>query len=130
MITTSMPTINLYDVVQLGNGDEMIVTQIKPNRPANPFCGVLVNGQGAEYKFGPRNRPVFVRHAEQNHPALIAWRRRITTQPALVPGQTPGPDAQAVIFHLLEAVEAEDMAKAKILAAVIRTMGQFRKNTT
>ena len=125
-ITTSMETVHLYDIVRLGNGDQMIVTQVRPSRPANPFCGVLVSGKGAEYKFGPRHRPTVIGKAQQDHPALVALRARHAERAGAIQPQV-GQDATAVIFHLLEAVEAGDMAKARILTAAIRTMGQFHK---
>jgi hypothetical protein len=117
--------ISLYDIVRLNNGDEMIITVITPDRPVNPFCGILVNGKGAEYKFGSRNHPVVSGHANPNHPALVAFRRRHAERAGQV---EPSTDAQAIIFHLLDAVESGDLSKAKILAAAIRTMDQFRKN--
>lgn len=113
--------IQIHDLVRLANGDEFIVTAIRLNRPVNPFCGVLVNGKGAEYKFGPKHHPVVIAHAPDNHPALVALANRKS-------GRKPiGQDAQAIIFHLLDAVEAGDLPKAKILVAAIRTMEQFRK---
>jgi hypothetical protein len=123
MTTTSMAEINKFDIVRLGNGDQMIVTQVVPSRPVNPFCGVLVGGKGAEYKFGPRHKPVVVGHANPDHPVLLARRDRMEEKI----GRPLGTDATAVIIHLLEAVEAGDLSKAQILAAAIRTMAQFRK---
>lgn len=121
MITTAMDTIHLFDIVRLVNGDQMIVTGIKPNRPSNPFLGILVNGKGAEYKFGPRFNPVVIGHADQNHPALAARRDRLN-----VDNLTPG---AAMIHQLLQAVEEGDFSKAKILTAAIRTVPQYRKNS-
>jgi hypothetical protein len=121
MITTSMPEIKLHDIVRLSGGSQMVVTDIKPRRPANPFVGVLVNGQGAEYKFGGRHNPVVIGHAEPGHPALEALgARRRSRDPDLAVGFT--------IRQLLEAVEAGDMPKAKILTAVIRTTNLYRKD--
>ncbi|MFA5766316.1 MAG: hypothetical protein WC919_00135 [Candidatus Paceibacterota bacterium] len=127
MTTTSMPEIKLFDIVQLyGGRQQMVVVDIKPNRPANPFVGVLVKGQGAQYKFGPKHRPNVVGHANPDHPALIAMRQRKgMTTPQVEPVNQ---EARAVFFHLLDAVEAGDMAKAKILAAAIRTMPGYGKN--
>jgi hypothetical protein len=126
-ITTSMPEVKLFDIVQLyGDRQQMIVVDIKPNRPANPFVGVLVKGQGAQYKFGPKHRPAVVGHANPDHPALIAMRQRKgMTMPQIEPVNQ---EARAVFFHLLDAVEAGDMSKAKILAAAIRTMPGYGKN--
>lgn len=106
------------DIVRLMNGDQMIVTQIKRNRPANPYCGVLVDGKGAEYKFGLRHQPVVVGAASADHPALVAWKQRKEKKEH----KPTNDQAVTVINHLLDAVEAGDLPKAKILAAVIRTM--------
>jgi hypothetical protein len=125
--TTTIFEIKLFDIVQLyGGRQQMIVVDIKPNRPANPFVGVLVKGQGAQYKFGTKHRPTVVGHANHDHPALIAMRQRkggLGSLPAMTP-QTNlvSQEAKAVFFHLLEAVEAGDISKAKILTAAIRTM--------
>jgi hypothetical protein len=117
--TTPISEIKLFDIVRLyGDRQQMVVVDIKPNRPANPFVGVLVNGQGAQYKFGYKHRPTVVGHANPDHPALIAMRQR--------KGISPSGDCR-VFFHLLEAVEAGDMPKAKILAAAIRTMPGYSK---
>jgi len=124
--TTTISEIKLFDIVQLyGDRQQMIVVDIKPNRPANPFVGVLVKGQGAQYKFGHKHRPTVVGHANPDHPALIAMRQRKgMTTPLIEPVNQ---EARAVFFHLLDAVEAGDMSKAKILAAAIRTMPGYAK---
>jgi len=124
--TTSLAEIKVFDIVQLyGDRQQMIVTEIKPSRPANPFLGVLVNGQGAQYKFGYKHRPTIVGHAKPDHPALLALQRRKGMTTPLV--EPVNQEARAVFFHLLEAVEAGDMPKAKILAAAIRTMPGYSK---
>lgn len=112
-------TIKPLDIVRLSNGDQMIVTGVKLSRPANPYLGVLVNGQGAEYKFGPRFKPVVTGSASVDHPALLAWKRRKATKAGETTSQL---QSKVIISHLLDAVEAGDLPKAKILAAVIRTM--------
>lgn len=117
MPQTSMPEIKRFDIVRLANGDQMIVTDIKPSRPANPFLGILVNGQGAEYKFGPRFRPVVIGKADQSHPALVALRGRKGVNASSV----------YVIRDLLNAVEDGNMQQAKILASVIRKFEGFQK---
>ena len=123
--TTTEFDIKIHDIVRLANGHQFIITGINPKRPVNLFSGVLVNGQGAEYKFGPKHRPVVIGHAPANHPALISLTVRKGTRPV-------GQDAAAIVCHLLEAVEIGDLPKAKILAAAIRTMDMFRshKSTT
>lgn len=125
MITESMPEIKLYDIVRLDigfrvNKDIMIVTNIKPNRPANPLCGILLNGKGAEYKFGPKHNPVVIGTAPENHPALVAFRNKANQKSGKKPPLET--NTKAIIYHLIEAVEAGDLPKAKILAAVVRTL--------
>ena len=107
------------DIVRLGNGDDLVITQVKPNRPANPFCGVLVNGKGTEYKFGLKHRPTVIGVAESNHPALLAHqnkRRLLSTTISFDDGR------KAVFGQLLDAIEAGDLPKAQILAAVARNL--------
>ena len=96
--TTTELDIKIHDIVRLANGHQFIITGINPKRPVNLFSGVLVNGQGAEYKFGPKHRPVVIGHAPANHPALISLTVRKGTRPV-------GQDAAAIVCHLLEAVE-------------------------
>ena len=122
--TTTLAEIKIHDIVQLYGDRLLIVVDIKPNRPANPFVGVLVNGQGAQYKFGPRHRPKVVGHAQSDHPALLAMQRRKGMTTLVEPVNQ---EARAVFFHLLEAVESGDMPKAKILAAAIRTIPGYNK---
>jgi hypothetical protein len=124
--TTTISEIKLFDIVQLyGDRQQMIVVDIKLNRPANPFIGVLVNGQGAKYKFGYKHRPTVVGHANPDHPALIAMQQR--NNMAMPQGEPVNQEAKAVFLHLLDAVEAGDMSKAKILTAAIRTMPGYSK---
>jgi len=111
--------IKVFDIVRLSNLDEMIVTAIKPNRPTNPFVGILVNGKGTEYKFGPRHRPAVIGRALSDHPALVARQARIAKKLGVTPVDN---GAKAAITHLLDAVDADDFVKAKILASVIRSM--------
>ena len=130
MIIETMPEVKLYDIVRLDignrvNKDIMIVTNIKPNRPTNPLCGILLNGKGAEYSFGPKHKPVVIGTAPENHPTLVAYRQRRQDLHDKV-GRNFRPtletNTKAVIYHLIEAVEAGDLPKARILAAVVRTM--------
>lgn len=65
-----------HDIVRIGNGDMLIITEVNPHKPANKYSGVLVNGQGKQYAFGARHRPVYEGHAEPNHPALMAHAAR------------------------------------------------------
>jgi hypothetical protein len=130
MIIETMPEIKLYDIVRLDignrvNKDIMIVTNIKPNRPTNPLCGILLNGKGAEYSFGPKHKPVVIGTAPENHPALAAYHQRRQDLRDKIGGGLKPPletNTKAIIYHLIEAVEAGDLPKAKILAAVVRTL--------
>lgn len=58
------------DLVKLGNGQTLVVTGFHPNRPTNCYSGVLERGQGKEYVFGPKHRPVKVGTVTEDHPAL------------------------------------------------------------
>jgi hypothetical protein len=113
--TTTIYEIKLFDIVQINGGSQMIVTEIKPSRPSNPFIGIKINGQGAQYKFGHIHRPVVVGHAEPDHPALCAFRRKYGKSESSRTFET-------LVFQLIEAVEADDTHKAKILAAAIKTI--------
>lgn len=127
MITTTIE-IKLHDIVKMPDGSQFIIVDIKPNRPSNQFVGILVNGKGAPYKFGFRHRPTVAGHAEDNHPALVAYLQRTQrTFTGFCNNSNPASAPAAVFFHLLEAVEAGDMSKAKILAAAIRTMPGYAK---
>lgn len=68
----SATVLEVRDIVRLGNGSRIIITGFNPTRPANKYRGVLENGQGKEYIFGEKHRPVFVGVAPENHPALVA----------------------------------------------------------
>lgn len=99
------------DLVRLGNGHELIVTQVNPNRPANKYLGVKVNGHGTEYKFGDKHRPTFVRKADPNHPALQALKAKKGTSPV---GPAVTFDLKAAVVKLLEAID-ESVADASII---------------
>ena len=101
------------DIVRLSNGSELIITEVKLSRPANPYLGVLVNGRGTVYKFGPRNKPVVIGIADDNHPALAAMKSKRS-----------GVDNnfKTVVSKLLDAVDAGDLVTAEILADVVRSM--------
>ena len=64
------------DRVRIGNGDVLIVTGYRPNAPVNCYTGVLENGKGKEYVFGPKHRPVKLGVVEESHPALQASQDR------------------------------------------------------
>ncbi len=106
-------SIEINDIVRLAAGQTLIVTKIKHSRPANPYLGVLVGGQGKEYKFGPKHQPVKVGVAEPEHPALQALKLR----------QCGGPshEYQVIVGQLCDAVEGDDLDKAKLLVGIVRS---------
>lgn len=101
------------DIVRTLSGTQFIVTGYIPTRPANPYTGVKVNGQGAQYKFGPKHGPMKVGEATETHPALLAHARRT--------GQ-PSPRAKQTLAELLDAVEQGDLQTAQGLVASCRTL--------
>lgn len=111
-----MQQFQVNDIVQLAGGQRLIVTEYKPSRPANPYLGVLVGGQGKEYKFGSKHCPRKVGVAPPDHPALVARRGRPQR------GGGVSQDYRAVVGQLLDAVERGDLVTAKVLAKVIRGM--------
>jgi hypothetical protein len=130
--TTARPeTFQRLDLVRLGNGQKIIVTGYHPNRPKNCYSGVLEKGQGKEYVFGARHRPVKIGTVQEGHPALLNNQTRIEQRYGVGAGQTQQPPAQppvdngsrAVILRLLEAVEGNDLDRAKFLATVLRDAG-------
>ncbi len=100
------------DLVRLANGSEMIVTDIKRTRPANPYVGVKPRGNGRQYKFGPKHGPEKIGTVDESHPALIALSAR-----------TGGvsPQMKALLESLFDAVEAGDLEKAAGLAPLCRS---------
>lgn len=127
--STFMP----FDIVRIGR-HQMIIVRIEMSRPVNQFVGIKVNGNGAEYVFGIRNKPVKVDHALTDHPAIIAWQKRklltASTTSSLSGFSGIDDGVVAAVCHLLDAVEKGDMQKAKILAAVVRTIPQFSDHTS
>lgn len=119
VVVTSPERLQRLDKVRLGNGSVMIVTAYLPNRPANCYAGVLENGQGKEYVFGPRHRPTKIGVVTEGHPALLNNQTRRAER-----GGSPGPDAgtQAILRQLVAAIESDDHATAKTLAAVVKSV--------
>ena len=107
-------SLEINDIVRLSGGQTLIVTEFKPSRPANPYLGVLVGGQGKQYKFGPRHQPVKVGVAGPDHPALQALERR---QPAGV-----SHEYKAIVGQLCDAVESDDLARAKVIVGIVRSL--------
>ncbi len=102
------------DIVALyGGKDQMVIVDLKPNRPANPYVGVLVKGKGAPYKFGPRQRPQKIGVADKNHPALVAYRERM--------GQLGGSHSNADVEYRKQCVQLADM----VLSTTMALQGAF-----
>lgn len=106
------------DKVRLGSGQVMIVTGYHPNRPANPYSGVVENGQGAEYKFGPKHRPVKIGTVTDGHPALL----NLKTRQAAKGGSGLDAGTTAAVRKLVAAVEQGDLTTAKVLAEMIKSV--------
>lgn len=113
--TAPTEVLKVKDIVRLANGQQLIVTEVKFNRPANPYLGVLVRGTGKQYKFGPKHHPTKIGVAPDDHPALVAKAGRSA------PGVSS--DYKRLVGELISAVESGDNVKAKILAAAVRVLG-------
>lgn len=103
------------DRVKLGNGHVMIVTEYNPHKPANCYTGVLENGTGKQYVFGPKHRPVKLGTVNEGHPALLNLATR-----AGVEADAP---SKPVVSALLKAMDDGDAAAVKTLTGVLRGMG-------
>lgn len=102
------------DRVKLGNGSVLIVTGYRANAPVNCYTGVLENGQGKEYVFGPRHRPVKLGVVTEGHPALLNNRARTQTRQNMDNGTV------AMVRQMVGAVEGGDLETAKVLARTLR----------
>lgn len=106
------------DRVRLSSGQVLIVTK-HTGRPANCWAGVLENGHGKEYIFGPKHRPVKVGVAHPDHPALRHHSARQTHRQDSAPDNT----TKTLIGSLLGAVEAGDFDRAKVITKLLREAG-------
>lgn len=104
------------DLVEFPGGNQMIVTEIKSSRPANPYVGVKVRGQGKQYKFGPKHRAQKIGTAPESHPALQALAARNGAKAGLSVG------ARATLEQLLNAVESGNLEQARALAPAVRVL--------
>ena len=111
----SLPGLPRLDRVKLGNGHVMIVTEYNPHKPANCYTGVLENGTGKQYVFGPKHRPVKLGTVNEGHPALLNLATR-----AGVEADAP---SKPVVSALLKAMDDGDAAAVKTLTGVLRGMG-------
>lgn len=105
------------DRVQLSNGQILIVTGYHANRPANCYSGVLENGQGKEYLFGAKHRPIKLGVVTEGHPALLNNKTRIGNRNTGMDGGTV-----AMVRQMIEAVNDGDLATAKVLARTLQTV--------
>lgn len=102
------------DRVKISNGSVLIVTGYRPQAPVNCYTGVLENGQGKEYVFGPKHRPVKLGVVDEGHPALLNNKtRKVSRQGADV-------GTMAMVRQMVEAVEGDDLNAAKVLAKALR----------
>jgi hypothetical protein len=124
--------LEVNDVIRAGR-DEMIIVDVKPNRHANPYVAILMNGKGAPYKVGHKHNPQFVRKATGNEPALRAYQQREAKQN----GPNVSEDYKRLVGELCnlvdqiggsaDAAEIHDVRSyaddAKALARAIRLLG-------
>lgn len=103
-----------HDIVQLSSGSKMIIVEVCPTRPANPYIGVSPQGNGRRYKFGYKHHPTKIGVASESHPALIALRNR--------EGVKLDNTALGTLSTLVRFVEHGNIEGAKILAGDIRKM--------
>ncbi len=104
------------DRVRLGNGSIIIVTGFNPSRPLNKYRGVLENGQGKEYIFGDKHRPVKIGVADEGHPAILNSQTRKVSRSAQ-------PDVGPMVRLLVSAVLDGDKEKALLMAQGLRVAG-------
>lgn len=112
----STEALQLNDIVRLAGGQQLIIVEIIPSRPANPYLGVLVNGQGKEYKFGYKHRPHKIGVAPQDHPALLARQDRKVAKGGI------NAQYKIVADNLCKAVLNGDTAAAKVLATTLQQL--------
>jgi len=112
--------LKVMDIVRIGSGQEIIITEVNPHKPKNLYSGVLTKGQGnltkgqgKQYVFGPKHNPRKIGVAAENHPAL----RALDGRKAEKGGH------REVVQSLMELVDAGDLTKAKQTVAILRTLG-------
>ena len=113
------------DIVTLFGSNQpkntMIIVELKSDRPINPYLGVLINGKGAPYKFGPRQRPEKTGVADLRHPALVAYHNRMER----MGGHQGNADVtyRKLVQQLISAVKNSDLDTARVLAEAIEALG-------
>lgn len=110
MITTP-PAYQTNDIVRLRNGKRFIIVGYVPSRPANPYTGLLENGRGRAYIFGPSSISESIGRAPDDHPALVSYRKRTGTV---------SEDFKAAIDHLVEASDNANWHLVRDLAHFLR----------
>ena len=103
------------DLVRLGTGQTIIVTG-ETGRPLNRWRGVLQNGQGKEYIFGMKHRPVKVGVVQADHPALVAADVRKERKQA---GMLP-PELTAILTKLVETVDGGGLVNVAAFCDEVR----------
>jgi hypothetical protein len=108
---TATQELQRLDLVKTLGGAEFIITDHKPTRPAYPYLGVKPRGNGAEYKIGPKNRPMKIGTVSEDHPALQALAARKGHM---------SPSAKDMLRRLFDAVEAGKLEVAQALVPGLR----------
>lgn len=119
-ITMSAEILELHDIVRIGNGDRIIITAFNHNRPANKYSGVLEKGMGKEYIFGHKHRPVYVGHADHDHPALVALRNRKADRAETVAASA----GVAIMNSTTKAIIANLVANAEGVLSLLEAEGR------
>lgn len=107
-MTTTEP--KLHDIVRISNGQQLIITGFNPRFPANKYSGILVNGQGKPYKFGPKHQPTVIGHASADHPALKANAARNTARTSTKPDRTTIDTHVNTLTRLIDGNGSEDLS--------------------
>ena len=107
------------DRVQLSNGSVIIVTGFRPKATANPWFGVLENGKGKEYVFGPRHNPRKIGVVTESHPAIVANGQRATTR-----NQNPGVsnEYKLLVNKLCQHVRNGELGKATAMVEALEAL--------
>lgn len=101
-------TLKRLDRVRISNGSVLIVTGYRPNAPVNCYTGVLENGKGKEYVFGPRHKPQRLGVVTEDHPALEANQDRKEAKAGIDP--VTRAEIDALVSYALTAGKTETAA--------------------
>jgi hypothetical protein len=108
------------DRVRSISGRIFIITARVPHRHTYPWNGVLENGNGAEYKLGPKTMLTKIGVATEDHPALRANKARHASMGR--GSDSTSPDFRALTRQLLDALDAGDTVKAGILRSALKVL--------